>query len=245
MKKYLCIIMAAMAVLAMATGAFAVVYGKAGYENQGYSEATAWEIDSAAVLAKVRDDVNSGKVNYAAYYKLTKDIDLTDYQNWTPIGAKTASVYNGPQDIVNFKGHFDGDGHTIKVNISSLITDRQRIYHGLFGVIYNGATIKNLTVSGNVEYYMRSSTIAELYVGGIAAFLVNGSIENCNFDGTVIANNLSEHSYKTYAGGIVARAGYSYYTCSIKNCKVGSRSDTSIQVYTNEKYGTAGGIAGL
>ena len=36
MKKYLRIIMAAVIVLAAASGAFAIVYGQSGYENYGY-----------------------------------------------------------------------------------------------------------------------------------------------------------------------------------------------------------------
>ncbi len=229
-RKFAVIVWAVMLLLLVQGAAFAIVYGKAGYESQGYSEATAWEIDSAAVLAKVRDDVNSKKVNYTAYYKLTKDIDLTGYSSWTPIGGTLSSVYKVGSDIDGddgrFRGHFDGCGHTIKVNIQDLATDRKKILHGLFGLIIGGS-VKNLNVEGNIECFMRGD-VADIFVGGIVSYLGGGSIENCTFNGKVTAANQGQVSVKTYAGGIVARAGYSYYTVSIKNCKVGNKSDTAI-----------------
>ena len=90
MNKYLCIALAAVIMLSVSGAAYAVVYGQSGYENQGYSESTAWEINSAAVLEKVRDDINSSKtITQGGYFKLTRDIDLTSYTNWVPIGGKT------------------------------------------------------------------------------------------------------------------------------------------------------------
>ena len=125
-RKFAGIVWVVMLLLLTQSTAFAVVYGKTGYTSQGYSEATAWEIDSAATLEKVRDDVNEGRLNYTTYFKLTKDIDLTGYQSWTPIGGTADSFYYDPLYITHFRGHFNGNGHTIKVNISELETNRER-----------------------------------------------------------------------------------------------------------------------
>ena len=255
MKKYLCIVMAAAAVMAMATGAFAVVYGKSGYESYGYSASTAWEINSAAVLAKVRDDYNSGnELIQGGYFKLTKDIDLTSYTDWEPIGANIPFM----DDAHFFTGHFDGNGHTIKINISRLQNSSPEwweSYCALFGVVTDNATIKNLTVEGNVDFSVRALTERH-FVGGIAAYLCGGSIENCNFDGTVSTNQLASGMPHIYAGGIVGYVGgyggfyasstIEYYSI-IKNCKVGSKQTTTITAKNStsvDGYTYAGGIAG-
>ncbi len=249
MKRISLFILSVIFIMTMSTGAFAVVYGQGGWEKYGYSEATAWEIDSAAVLAKVRDDINSGKINYLAYYKLTKDIDLTDsiYRDWKPIGGTHDSVYAVPQNP--FIGVFDGNGHTIKVNIFRMIS-RNELYTGLFGYVFAGSsriggTIKNLSITGTVEVIMRSD-IQKVFAGGIVAFISGGSIENCKFDGTVSVSNQTTFANNSYAGGIAAYAGYSYEIFSIKNCKVGSQSDTTISAYsqTTSNWEYAGGIVG-
>ena len=238
MKKYLCIALAAVIMLSMFGSAYAVVYGQSGYESQGYSESTAWEINSAAVLAKVRDDINSSKtITQGGYFKLTRDIDLTGYTNWESIGGKTR--FGGDPSF--FTGHFDGDGHTIKVNIDKVQLTTEDIplfecYCALFGVIADDGSVKNLNVEGSVSFSARVHT-ARHFTGGIAAYVSGGTIENCNFDGSVTTSQL-ENSTSTiaYAGGIVGYAGnggfYGSYTkqtfAIIKNCKVGSKSATTI-----------------
>lgn len=244
MRRYIALLLAVMLLGITASGAFAVVYGRGGYESEGYSEATAWEIDSAEVLARLRDDVNANKLQYAFYVKLTKDIDLTGYQRWTPIGGTAQSYFEEPRYTRYFRGHFDGNGHTITVNISELETDSIRLHHGLFGIVLGGS-IKNLNVAGNIEVFMRASS-APILVGGIASYLVEGSIENCRFNGNIKAENQDGNlAVGTMAGGIVARAGYSFYIFSIKNCKVGSCSDTVITASDAlaVKHTYAGGIA--
>ncbi|MBQ3458623.1 MAG: hypothetical protein IJG30_06670, partial [Synergistaceae bacterium] len=199
MKKRL-ILFLAVCLLSVCSNAWAVVYGRAGYENEGYSEATAWEIDSAAVLAKFRDDVNNDKLNYEYYVKLTKDIDLTSYKTWTPIGGTADSLLVDGEYASPFRGHFNGDGHTIKVKISEIAQDRSKLHHGLFGIIARGS-IKNLNVEGTVEAYMRAEA-QEILVGGIASIILGGSIENCKFNGSVRAYNQGQYANETYAGGI-------------------------------------------
>ena len=244
MKKVCCLLLSCLLIATMATGASAVVYGKNGYEYYGYSESTAWEINSAAVLERVRDDINSGKIYYEAYFKLTNDIDLTgeQYMDWIPIGGNQVSELAEPENP--FDGHFDGNGHTIKMNISKVVTNIDTVYHGLFGTILGG-TVKNLSVSGNIEVYTR--TIArKMYVGGIAANLIDGSIENCNFDGKIVASNQGDSSNEAYVGGIVSCAGLNYYIFNIKDCKIGSKSATTITATSKsfKDWGIAGGVVG-
>ena len=73
-------------------------------------------------------------VNQAAKAKLTDDIDYTDHkQGWI-----------GTSQGVPFKGTFDGQEHTIKIDIINTNLGRT----GLFAYI-NAATIKNLVVEGS------------------------------------------------------------------------------------------------
>lgn len=67
MRKIFVFMLACMFVAVSAAGAFAIVYGEAGYELEGYDKDSAWEINSAEVLVKVRDDINANKFKIGKY----------------------------------------------------------------------------------------------------------------------------------------------------------------------------------
>ena len=178
---------------------------------------------------------------------LTADITLPIDTNWTPIG----------NDSNQYKGTFDGDGHTItglKVDIQS----DNIIYAGLFGCLGAGGTIKNvsladskITCSGNRVYAggvcgWNTGTIENCYntgdvsgegtqyvfVGGVCGFN-GGTIENCYNTGDV--SGTSEYGF-VYAGGVCGLNDYG----TIENCyNTGDVSGTS-------EYGFvyAGGVCG-
>ncbi|NLB53287.1 MAG: hypothetical protein GX808_10210, partial [Syntrophomonadaceae bacterium] len=104
------------------------------------TEADPYIIDTAGKLAYLAQRVNEGNSSYlSAYYSLTEDLDLSGY-DWEPIG-------NGSFAGAIFKGYFDGNGHKItRMNVD--ITSGS--FAGLFGAT-SGATIKNLSVFGNVK----------------------------------------------------------------------------------------------
>ena len=70
----------------------------------GDSEATPILIENAAQLAYLAEQVNGGNTYQGKYFKLAKDIALAN-KPWTPIGAEVFQK--------EFKGNFDGGGHTI------------------------------------------------------------------------------------------------------------------------------------
>ncbi len=86
------------------------------------------------------------------HYKLTKDIDLSKWGNWVPIGGNPAyggyagDKYNDAQRGVNyFGGSLDGDGHVIsgmQIVIDEekpfLMEDGNTRYYGLFAHFSNG-----------------------------------------------------------------------------------------------------------
>ena len=232
MKKFLSLMMSLLLITLTASGAFAVIYGEAGYETEGQTEATAWEINSAKVLMKVRDDVNDGKFRDSyPYFKLIKDIDITSETDWNPIGSGNKSIYKD----FPFNGVFDGDGHTVKVKISKFGYNERA---GLFGNV-NGGTIKNLSVQGNISYH---EVLGAGDAGGIVCYLHSGTIQKCTFDGYISIQGSQEYSgLRNPAGGIVGRTDGN--TCKIINCKVGSKQETTIHAVNGQGTGAGGIVA--
>ena len=193
-------------------------------------------------LITTANELNQTRNNLEACYKLMRDIDLTEWlsennpsQGWMPIGAKDEP----------FKGTFDGNGKTVKLFINR--PDQENV--GFMGVV-DHATIKNLTVKGNIT--------GKTSVGGIIGYcdLKYGSgdceIENCHYVGNVngggIVGWISFYESKYSLGQIAtikncsftgkAKAGI-VYSCGmvyIQGCKVNA---------TIESEDHAGGIIGI
>lgn len=135
-----------------ASGDAAEPAASSGFAGGSGTEEDPWQVATAEQLNAVRDDLT-------AHYVLTGDIDLSVYENWTPIGA-FQSKSDAPEDAevphpdYAFTGTFDGAGHTISnLNVSS----EAPMGAGLFGCAAGtekGAafighfTLKNVNVSG-------------------------------------------------------------------------------------------------
>ena len=166
---------------------------------------TYYEIGTAADLTALSQLVNAGE--FTANAVLTADIDMADEiteNGWTAIGdwggiSGTSSAC--------YKGHFDGQGHTI-TGFNATATHN---YFGIFGVISTGALIENFNIYGTVScdyktmgvvgyardatptirnihsYLTINNTVAGNRHGGILGSSVNGTIviENCTFSGTI------------------------------------------------------------
>ncbi len=154
----------------------------------------------------------------SSHYKLAWDIDLESIE-FTAIGASSQ----------NFTGSFDGDGHEIS---GLYINQPDTYYQGLFGCV-NGATIKNLSVSGSVtgNYYTggivgyanlsasvfenchnKCSVSATGIVGGIVGRAYdNTSFDDCHNAGTIKGSD----SYVGYVGGVVGEVAYGI---TMNNC---------------------------
>lgn len=130
---------------------------------------------------------SGGEGTQEAPYLISSIEDLKMMDQWTTDG-KTAGVYFSlTQDLTaepftgiigstdNFKGHFDGNYHTILLDIN--LPEAQ--YVGLFGCI-EGGSAKNLVVKGNVK--------GGFYVGGFAGQIANSTtaeniVNLCNVEG--------------------------------------------------------------
>ena len=145
-------------------------------------------------------------------FKLMNNIDLGEWisenypsQGWQPIGSKSAP----------FQGVFDGNGKSL-INFS--INRSSMNYVGFFGST-NGATIKDLTISGtsvkggqytgSLVGYSTSTTISNYtyngnvtstyYGGGVAGYISGGSVSTLTITSTVTGTN--------YVGGLFGKAG--------------------------------------
>ena len=145
-------------------------------------------------------------------FKLMNNIDLGEWisenypsQGWQPIGSKSAP----------FQGVFDGNGKSItnfSINRSSMN------YVGFFGST-NGATIKDLTISGTSvkggqytgslvgnsssttisNYTYNGNVTSTTYGGGVAGYISGGSVSTLTITSTVTGTN--------YVGGLFGKAG--------------------------------------
>ena len=174
------------------------------YEN--YIESYSFiDINCAAELAYICEHWNEeydGKYYYQWDYKLMVDIDMGDW-SWTTLGNK--ALLNDSYD-----GTFDGDGHTIRINISGA-TDN---YQGLFAKISSDGKVENLHVSGNI--HCSTSRL----VGGIAGEN-DGTISNCWVSADVRSDWREPSSaYTAKVGGIAGENnGTVKYCCMTGNVK--------------------------
>lgn len=166
--------------------------------------------------------VNEGNEPSGRYYKLTQNITLS---NWHKGNVTYSDSSIGNSERRAFTGHFNGNGNTITFSGSS----------NLFGWIdSDGVAVKYLNVKGTISWNTSYNT---LYRGGIAARLKSGTIENCNFDGSIYITDAS-NGY-VVVGGI---AGEVKIDGAILNCRVSGDLTAGHRNRSNTCY--AGGIAG-
>ena len=145
-------------------------------------------------------------------YQLTADITVTaPYAN----------------DFTDFSGTFDGNGHTVTLDITASTANV-----GLFSKLAGGAVVKNVKVDGTVSgtegvagiaAQANGATISGCincaiisatgrYVGGIVGKLQGGTVENCYNTGAISS---SRNRPAVNLGGIV---GYIDESATVKNC---------------------------
>lgn len=159
-------------------------------------------IKTARQLSLLAYNVNTSAAgNYAtAYYKLGKDIDLSG-KAWTPIGTTSGD------NIVYFKGHFDGNGHSI---IGLTNNDKTDVELGLYRDELS--SVKGLAASYGLFGFTQNVNISDLTMesasidgsdhfkeAGIIIGMATGStiMTNCTVDGD------SSISGKSKIGGLI------------------------------------------
>lgn len=169
-------------------------------------------IASAQDLAELAARVNAGNTFEGCYFAQTDDIDLSCYDNWTPIG-----VYDDDGQYAFF-GIYDGNSHVIK----NLVVDGTKLSNGnvgLFGRL--GGIVCNLgiesgEIKGNciggitshsasgkamiVNCYNKAS-LSGNRCGGIADNFGSGKIIACYNTGTLTGGQTGDIS--SYAAGVI------------------------------------------
>ena len=122
-------------------------------------------IGSAESLVAFQKSVNEGGDSWNGQkVLLVADIDLKNAA-WTPIGQTCAA---------EFRGIFDGQGHTIKnLNIDSSAQTGGNYSSGLFGWAEAGVTIKNVNVDG-------ATVVGNHNVAVIVGYTYSAKISNCH-----------------------------------------------------------------
>lgn len=157
------------------------------------------EINSVSDLVLLSNEVSIGK-NYAGQtVTLMQNLDLSEVDNFQPIGLSS---------VLSFKGCFDGNHKTI----SNLKINATQQNVGLFGYLGRNSNVKDLTLDnctitstqsrvggiagytdGNISGCTVSGSITGTgNVAGIVAYIdsgVSAPLTNCTFSGTVTATN--------------------------------------------------------
>ncbi|MCL2135196.1 MAG: hypothetical protein FWH37_06545 [Candidatus Bathyarchaeota archaeon] len=131
-------------------------------------------IKTAEQLAAIGGEDSEGK-----YYVLDNDLDLVD--EWAPID--------------DFRGTFDGQGHTI--NNLYVLESSNRKYAGLFGEITYAITINNVAVNININGLAATSA-----VGGLIGFSRTVDVVDSYVTGNIIVSGSS-----VTVGGLIGLSG--------------------------------------
>ena len=221
-------------------------------------DASEYHISTAEQLAGLAQLVNDkatpvlfgGKTIY-----LDNDLDLSGSQ-WTPIG-------DGSNQGRFFAGTFNGQHHKI-MNLYHHSTGDELIRNGLFGVVSDGGTLKNLLVidadiasndgsllAGILADWVNGGTVENCYTSGkiennVGDKMVGGligqctgstQVKGCGSDATVISTESDEDHVDT-VGGLIGQWENSADSSSITDCWFGG------SVSCNNIYSAVGGILG-
>ena len=183
---------------------------------------TEYHFTTAEQLAGLAQLVNDKTASVSFKGKtiyLNNDLDLSGYQ-WTPIG-------NGSNFGRYFAGTFDGQYHKI-MNLLHHSTGDELIRNGLFGVVSDGGTLKNLLV---IDADIASND-GSLLAGILADWVNGGTVENCYTSGK-IENNVGDKM----VGGLIGQCTWS---TQVKGCG----SDAAV-VSTEDSFEHADTVGGL
>ena len=179
------------------------------------------QLSTALELRTFANKVNNGEPSNA-YVELKNNIIVPG--SWTPLGKNATSP---------FKGHFDGDGHSVTITVD----DPNLNYFGFFGCL-EGAVVENLTVEGSVYC---SEPYA--FVGGLAARARgNVVLSNC-------VNNASMSSLARGSAGVGGLVGgyddnVDYKWEDIRMTVDGCTNNGTISVTGSNTNAMVGGLVG-
>ena len=152
-------------------------------------------ISDASDLKKLSQLSNAGVSTANVTFVMTNDIDMSSVSDFST--------------ILSFSGTFLGNGYEIK-NLKMSSSDNGI---GLFSL--DSATVKDLGIS-NAKFTLTYNGSYGVAAGGLAAGVVDSTIENCYVSGgsLIVTNNSTSTVSSSVIGGFVANNNNS----SINNC---------------------------
>ena len=202
------------------------------FEDGSGSADDPFVIKTAAQLAGFAESVDSGENYLGKYIVLDADIDLSDIENWNPIGAEGAASKN--LDKI-FAGDFNGKGHiirgmNIKTNDETAYTDEKNV--GLFSTLLSTAKVSNIRLeNSDINVAGAKVVIAGGITGDITSKAVSKTeghalIDSCSVSGSVSAKT---NEAMVMTGGVVGRmAGNATVSNCISEASIYSSSNTKI-----------------
>ena len=191
------------------------------YVHETESEYHITTAEQLAGLAKLVNDKTASVSFEGKTIYLDNDLDLSGSQ-WTPIG-------DGSNQGRFFAGTFNGQHHKI-MNLYHHSTGDELIRNGLFGVVSDGGTLKNLLV---IDADIASND-GSLLAGILADWVNGGTVENCYTSGR-IENNVGDKM----VGGLIGQCTWS---TQVKGC---ASDATVISTESDEDHvDTVGGLIG-
>ncbi len=189
------------------------------------NKALTTEIPDGYIAIYTAEDLNNIRNNLSGKFILMNDIDLSEYENWEPIGAPDF-----------FTGIFDGNGYSVAgINIKEACNEIKGYFLGLFYRI-SDATVKNLTIkNSNIDAKSTGNEKSNNSIGLLCGYAKNSTVINCNISGNIAAENFNSN----YIGGI---------TGSLKNSVLEfCTSKASIKAHITEKTTnvSVGGLVGI
>ncbi len=194
------------------------------------ADKNSFEISTTAQLAGLSVLVNSGTSFEGKTINLISDIDT-----YGDASVEKARFFVSIGSQANpFKGTFNGLGHSIKLYSSS-----KHSSVGLFGYC-EGATIQNLTVTGEIaRYYEETQSM-----GAIVGTMNGGTISNCTNEANISSKQINTGSqYFVGCGGIVGLVTGA--DANIEKCQNYGNLSIAMSNSSSAWYAYAGGIVGL
>lgn len=168
------------------------------------------------------EQLQAVNTNLSGQYALRNSIDATATKKWADGGFKPIIGKDASGKTIAFTGKFDG----LDYNIFNLNIDRNTDNIGLFGVVGNGAVIRNVTLVGG-------SIKGQNNVGALA-----GQVQ----DGVQISNIMNSASVtgSSDVGGIIGSAGKSDFKNLVNTGTVAGTAEDA----ANNAGGLIGSLTG-
>ena len=191
-----------------------------------------YETKEGTVEISTVDDFNGILNDLSGDYVLTSDLNLNGEN--ISVDFKTNE----------FKGTFDGQGHTI----SNFIIDSTS--HGLFGRC-NGASIKNLKLVGTTDEFKAANLVEDVptaltnmsfsssdgYIGILAGKAIKSTFENIEISNVIVKTN--ENTCKAVGGvvGLAENSTFENVTLTNASLNVYVKSSIAVGVFAGQLFG--------